>query len=179
LKLPPIYGYVIWLLPEKKRANELQKIIGELARTFHSIPFHPHITLTPCPDDMPFEKLKAICEDLANNFKPLEPDSLKISSLNNNYQSLYIQIKRSDQLIELRKTARSKTGLEPDHSYMPHLSLFYGFLSDDQRREITGRLSSSIPERIHADQLALVQLNGTPDTWQIVHSVHLSMNEEK
>lgn len=174
MKLPPIYGYVIWLLPEKKRATELQKIIGELAQSFHSIPFHPHITLTPCPDERPFEKLKAICEDLANEFNPLELHSLKISSLNNNYQSLYIQINNSDQLAELRKTARSKTGLEPDHSYMPHLSLFYGLLSDDQRREITSRLSSSIPKTIFADKLALVQLNGTPETWRIVRTVYLS-----
>lgn len=179
MKLPPIYGYVFWLLPDKESSQDLREHIEELARTYHSISFPPHITLTPCPDDMPLTKLKTICRELAQNFNPLELDSLKIGSMNNNYQSLYIQIKRSGRLLELRKAARQITGTDLDDSYMPHLSLFYGFLSDDQRREITDRLSRSMPEKIIADRLALVQLNGTPDTWQMEHSVCLSTSEEK
>ena len=178
MKLPPIYGYVIWLLPEQERSRELRGIIEELAQTCHSVSFVPHITLTPCPDDIPLAKLKSICEKLAKNVDPLQLDTLEIGSLNNNYQSLYIQIKKSGQLIELRESARKEAGLDQEDSYMPHLSLFYGFLSDKRRSEITDSLKDFIPEKIIANQLVLVQLNGTPDTWQVVYSVSMAMSEK-
>lgn len=179
MELPPIYGYVIWLLPEKKSAVKFQKIIEGLAQTYRSISFPPHVTLTPCPDEQPFENLKIICNELARNFKPFQLDILSTGSLNNEYQSLYIQINKSVQLAELRKSARKKVGLHQEVSYMPHLSLFYGFLSDDQRREITDTLVRSIQGKFIAGRLALVELKGTPDIWQIVYSVSMEISGEK
>jgi len=137
---------------------------------YSSTPFVPHITLTPCPKNRTLSTLKKISEELSGEINPPHLNTLKIDSLNNHFQSLYIQFSETEPLHKLRKSARKMVGFKKDEPYLPHLSLFYGYLTNDQRKLIKSEVADQIPDRLTFDRIALTRLNGHPENWQIEHT---------
>ncbi len=165
MNLPELYGYVLWLLPEKKYTDQIYILIQNLAKEYKSHTFFPHITLSSCPDNCSKNFLIHMADQLAEEFSAFSTKTLEIGSLNNEYHSLYIQVNNSKPLLSLRNSARKIMNMKSENDFYPHISLFYGFLTPDQRNRIKISLPGQIPESICMDRIALIRLNGQPDKW--------------
>eukprot|EP00897_Mesotaenium_endlicherianum_P005409 jgi/Mesen1/4897/ME000244S04086 len=137
--------FSLWAMPAEGsplRAR-LQEIISELSQKFSCPAFEPHVTVLGgfgtgqgLSDDEVIYKTKALCKAL----RPYTCHMLDLSRGSVYFQCVYLLIEKNHGV---RLTFISRRSCSPvaretrvvKEGYMPHLSLLYGDLSDEQKGE--------------------------------------------
>ena len=85
---------------------------------------------------------------------------------NEKYTALYIKIKKSNELIDLRKNLENKLKIRSS-DYNPHISLYYGTEKKQKKIKLMKRLPK-LPKKTILKKLCLVDYNETIDKWKIL-----------
>lgn len=163
--------YSLWMKPTGEVANRLKEQIIELSVEHQTPEFPPHVTLLGQLHP-PESELIQHTNTLASSARPLDLTLTEVDYLDRFYQSLFIQVAESQKLKEVRNAACNIFNVS-NNDYMPHLSLLYGDVTDEEK-ELT---IDTVGREFHLDlpikELVLMQTNGKPDQWKQVHSVGL------
>lgn len=182
--------YSLWLIPAPAHAAAFQSVINDLAASQPPAPtFPPHITLlSKIPLTMPASAIRNLAYDAIGAWQASsgvsqshtwQLDLQDPEAGRSFFQSVYAPVQNTDELLALRKALVEAFKHELPNGYAsrefaPHLSLFYGDVSDDVRRNVVKRASDTLKERTaEIARLAIVRMMGTTQEWQVVDSLAL------
>lgn len=162
------FTYSLWLQPTGDIAYRLQERIKKLSQKHQTPFFAPHVTLL---GGLSFSQteITSLTDTLASSLQPFELLLTKAGYRNEYYQSLFIYVKESGKLKELRKIACQMFDIE-NKEFMPHLSLLYGDLSQKEKERILNIIGREFHIRFPVSSIAVMQTNGKPNQWKKVHS---------
>jgi len=161
--------YSLWLEPSGDIAYKLQERIKKLSKENGTPVFSPHVTLLGGLKASK-EELIPLANTLASSAMPFELQLTKAGYLDTFYQSLFIHVNESPQLLELRKTACRLFDCGDENSYMPHLSLLYGDISKNEKQRILNMIGREFYINFTVKNIVLMHTDGKPDKWRKVHA---------
>ena len=160
-------GYSLWILPEKKILNKLQKIITLNSKKYNLPDFIPHITINNYSD-------KSILDDLS--FKKDKKFKVYVCDLkkkNKFYHSIFLEIMLKKKLINFHKNTKKKTF---KNKFDPHLSLIYS-----NNKIIKEKIFNEIKKNnnfknfsFFCDKVAFIKFNEITNQWKIIKLFELT-----
>lgn len=159
----------LWLRPFGDIAFSLQQRINKLSDTYGSPSFEPHVTLL---SGMRYGETELIqlTDTLAGALEPFNIVLTSAGYKNAYYQSLFVHVKKSDELMNAHHTARQLFGYDAGEEFMPHLSLMYGDFSQEEKERILSIMGREFHLRFRVHSLLLVKTEGKPDDWKKIHT---------
>ena len=165
-------SYWIWGQFSEKQHNYLNTLKNEVQNNLKSPDFNVHITLTG-----PY---KSINKKFVNSIKlfserqssiDLELNSYKIKD--EFYQSFYISVTLSEDLIKLRSSIYYLYPFFPQKKYSPHISLAYGNHLYKDKKNLISTMRTPI-NHVCMDRLSLVYVNEEKEIWNMLESFYFS-----
>jgi 2'-5' RNA ligase len=143
-----------WLIPAAGPVrDQLATTIGRIAAEQGTPVFEPHVTLAPRTDCEPGEAVRALTP-VASQAATLDISLSAVGQEQVYFRSLFLRADPSAQLTQLHESARQALRLA-EAPYMPHLSLLYSDLTDEQKQPIAAGLDLVLPLTI---QIRAIQL---------------------
>lgn len=145
--------------------------------------FPPHVTLLPDIPRSEYEVLTA-AKHLAATLEPFQVDFERVASGHAFFQCVYLLVAREPKILDAWRAACEACGLPArPGEYMPHLSLVYADIPEDQRRKmastIHGKLFAGpggVRDGFVADTIAVMRTpadDRTLSSWKMVGEVRL------
>ena len=134
-------GYSIWLEFDEKSTATLKEDISDLASTYGSPRFHPHMTLIG-DIDRSFDQVAGLTEKFAECSYPSTLEVQHVRVTNNYFMALFLVM---DIPAKLARIWRSFACLANSDTYMlddPHVSLAYGNINPKAGEEMVSQLES-------------------------------------
>jgi 2'-5' RNA ligase len=163
-------------------------MIKAVSKMENSPSFIPHITIVSFPLPTDIRPIEPVLATLRNEFVDLKPrfQSLHIGS--SYFVSVALALQQTDQLMRFHERIRaelsSDLGLKaPDKPFFPHISLFYGEVSMEKRRNIATSIrgvagarlieqgdSIMIDDYDHfiPDEVWVVKAEGRVEEWEVL-----------
>lgn len=173
VSLPPLSGYSIWLLPEQKDFEFIREIIRELADFSGSVLFSPHCTLHSFPAETGHEKMNNVVDNLLRQTGKLTIPVKDIRSDNQNYQSLYVQLKYTQELKQIKKECTNNQDPKAVENYQPHISLYYGNMELSEKKKFRTKFKNILPDAVTFDRLAIIKLEENVENWETLRETEL------
>lgn len=158
-------AFTVWLVPSGETGERLRELIEALARENGGPAFAPHLTLVGGLRGAGGE-LAAKLVGLGPTFRPVER-RLQDPAIGDTYhQCVLLDVGRTEPLAGLRSAVQTALGAR-DSAFRPHVSLVYGDLPAERRREIAAdpRVVSLEQEVCWAERLERWAVEGPTDRW--------------
>ena len=137
-----------------------------LSEEYGAPSFEPHITVAG-GIEKPVDLLRETVQEVADQMEPMTLSVTNTDYRDTIYQSLFIHVAPNDALLALRERCLSRLKLE--HTpYMPHISLLYKKLQEEEKKHIIDRVGSRFDMVFKPDKLYLVNTSGSPEQWREV-----------
>jgi 2'-5' RNA ligase len=167
-------GYHIFLEPDNSVREHVQGVITTLAEVFGGPVFTPHVTLLArIPGDSDEEIIQK-AERLASLMEPFSISLAEVDSRSAYFQACFLKLVSEDQVITYHHHAKEIFDIDTLHPYTPHMSLFYGNLTDLEMVEL--RSAINLPEEqlvFEVNKLHIYRTPGTVETWEKIAEVLL------
>lgn len=180
-------GISLWLMPPQKERNALRKVIDNIAEEQHSDTFEPHITLASLSPGTSTEGWMDIITAQLQHHAPILATLNKVRTGTTFFHSVFADIQWDKQLLVFRDdiVASITQGRVPDPrlqpDWCPHISLFYGSPSHEEREGIikdlegTGVVQQDEEtctvtkiQRFEANEVWIVQTDGHVKEWKVL-----------
>lgn len=161
--------YSLWLEPSGDIAFRLKEQIDKLSEKYGTPVFPPHVTLLGNLNYKEHE-LTTLANTLASSLDPFELELTKAGYEDDFYRSLYIHVEATMHLMDIHKMACQLFEADYEEKYVPHLSLLYGKLSQDEKERIINNIGRSFHIHFPVKSIVIMQTEGTPDQWKKVHT---------
>ncbi|PON54648.1 2',3'-cyclic-nucleotide 3'-phosphodiesterase [Parasponia andersonii] len=126
--------YSVWALPPDEVGARLKKLMEGLRDEFGGAQFEPHITvvgaISSTADDA-LNKFRSACEGL----KAYNASVDRVATGTFFYQCVYLLIHPTAEVAEACSHCTGHFGYKSSTPYMPHLSLLYGDLTEDEKKK--------------------------------------------
>lgn len=165
--------YALWLRPFGDIAFSLKQRIRKLSEAHGSPLFEPHVTLLGGLTNSEVE-LVQMTNTIAISLKPFDVVLTRAGCRDTYFQSLFVYVEPSKELMNARKTAERLFGYESDEKFEPHLSLMYGNYPREQKERILNSMGREFHIRFPVDHLLLIQTGGDPSAWKKSHTAEFS-----
>lgn len=166
-------GYSIWIMPDALEGERYADIIRLFSSTYSTPFFEPHVTLLGGLSGSEDSLIKGT-SDIASSIHSFMIQFDKIGYLEEYFRSLFVLLKRDAELEHIWKAASARFHLRID-SYMPHMSLIYGFIPEEEKQEIIKKITvNGIGNGFLAKKLALYSTEGSVERWEKICSFDLS-----
>lgn len=163
--------FAIWLLPNHKDTEYLQKIINKLSLKFNSPKFLPHITIYGLLS-LDLNKIEKVIKNSIYEIKPFVVNKKEIEESDNIWKSLFINIEKNNKLF-LINNKLSEGFIEINKKeFSPHISLLYAKLTKLQKLEIIKNLK--IKNEIEINRIAILKFSKNINKWKIVKVFELT-----
>ncbi|HEY4471909.1 MAG TPA: hypothetical protein VGN21_12105 [Stellaceae bacterium] len=113
----------IWLRPEDRQEQTLQRLIGRLAEEHGTVPFAPHLTVCGVPGDLGVLDAAAAYVRGCGLLPITVTKRAVTGAVITPFRAVFIEVENSPQLREFRERLREIVGA-PD-LIPPHISLLY------------------------------------------------------
>ena len=110
-------------------------------------------------------------------FNSVGPVNITFSGLGSNpnyYQACFLQAEINSELIKLRTDLKSFFSISSNHTFNPHLSLFYGALTSFQLAEVAHLTGFSRPFSVPFNNVEVYKIQGDTSSWERIDSIPLS-----
>lgn len=157
-------GLSLWLVPELSCEARFVRIIDELGRQWGTPRFAPHVTLLGSVSGIE-DQILAESERLAAQLDPVALRFLELGWSDQFYRAFYVVVEKQPPLLRAHAAAARVFRRSPDPDYLPHLSLAYGDLEDEQKlraRRVVERDFGTC----RAERLDVVRTTGPPESWE-------------
>ena len=148
--------------------NRLQKRVNDL---FNGPDFIVHLTLSGPFYDLDDATIGGI-EDLAENNNMIEMTTNGYGIEDSIFQSFYVQIQESSELINLKGRLDDLLNIKPK-DFNPHISLFYGNIRQTLKQEVISKLETP-PEVITLDRISIVEIIDDVESWEVLYTYPLT-----
>ena len=164
-------GFWIWGQFDNQSTINLNKIYKNINDNLKGPLFEIHLTLSG--------PIKNKNKEIINKFfllkkmiELIEIETVDYLYSENYYESLFIKIKKSNELMDLKFTIDKIFNLS-NKEYNPHISLFYGNTLEEKKLEIISKISKP-PKRIKLKKLCLVNIEENINKWKIEDKIVLN-----
>lgn len=163
--------YALLIIPPPEIKIILEKIILQLSDKYKGPKFETHLTLLGRIDSDEktiIEKTK----ELAQQIKPFFLTLGEISFSNTYFQSVFVRIKSTAELMDANLKAKEKFHM--DYCiFMPHISLLYGNHSMKLREKITSEIE--LPQNLYftVDKIIVTPDTNNPADWKHLAEINL------
>ena len=165
-------GIWIWMMPDGKLKEKIERIINALGKEFSCPLFVPHVTLAGSNDIDEKTMIKKTGE-LSNRIKPFKIKLDGFGYSDNYFSSLFILTKKTKDLMDANSMARKIFEITTN-DYTPHMSLIYtDKLSEDQKKDIIRKLGK-LKGEFEVKNLSLFATIGPVGKWHKIKEFHLS-----
>lgn len=161
----PLEAASLWLTPEGETAERLAVWIGRFAERLNTARFAPHVTLLSGLSGDPLalrEPTRAAAAELA----PFEVHLDTVDGRDEHFRCLFVRAAEPAALAAAHATAARAFGRAPDPSFLPHLSLVYGTLAPERKRDLAREAASLLDVRFEARSLRLWSTAGPVASWR-------------
>lgn len=145
LILPSVPGaFSYWMMPEPESLSCWQPVVDQLAETYGGQKFEPHATVYFSSYQVGMDPKEAL-----GSINPLQIE-LRVAALEFSEvftKTCYIQFEPNEELASLSMNLQQRTN-GALFALNPHMSLFYGRLTDQQRDEIKRYVEPKLPDTI-------------------------------
>lgn len=151
--------------------SRLAREISRLSQKLSTPPFEPHITLLGrimLPEGKVLERSK----HLAGRLRPFRIELADIDHLDEFFRCVFVNVRQGKAIMKARQAA-SRVFARRWAPYMPHVSLIYGKLPADRRKEIAKGLSLLAGQVFYVHKLALYRVNGPVRQWKCIETFDL------
>ncbi|KAF3777281.1 Cyclic phosphodiesterase [Nymphaea thermarum] len=124
--------YSVWAIPPETVRPRLKALMENLKNEFGGPEFGPHITMVGA---IRLNRKDAIAKLVASS-EGLKPIKCRISSVSKGtffYQCIYLLVHPDDEVMEASRHCTEHFGYVSSSPYMPHLSLLYGDISEEEK----------------------------------------------
>lgn len=154
--------------------DRLAGLIRRLAERFSTPPFPPHVTLLPGIDDPREEETLATCRTLAAAIRPFTVRLAGVEGRAEPFRCLFARAEASALLLATHAAAARAFGREPDAPFFPHLSLVYGAVPDETKREIATDVAPLVAPSFPVARLHLWRTDGPVGDWRELGALDLT-----
>lgn len=165
-------GYALWLVPEEPMFSLLTDDICRLSHRYSTPLFEPHVTLLSGITTEEHDTLEKTAS-LANSLKPLRLELDGVGYLDEYFRYVFIRVVPTAQVTQAHAAAKEAFGLQNKSPYMPHLSLVYGNLRTEEKKQITEDLGFEKGRIIEVRKLSLFRVSGAPHQWKCIEEFGL------
>lgn len=166
-------GYSLWLRPFGNIAFSLRQRIQKLSKRYDTPDFEPHVTLLGGLNAGEQELIQWT-DMLGHSIAPFDIKLTRLATGNSFYQSLFIEIEKTDELMNARRRAEDLFDVKSTSTFKPHLSLLYSDFSVPEKKRLLNTMSQEIDLQFKATNVLLIKSEGTPDQWDKVHAVNFA-----
>ena len=164
-------GLWIWMMPDDKLKERIQRIINSLGKEFSTPLFVPHVTLAGSNDIGEKIMIKKT-KDLSEQIKPFKIKLDGFDYSDNYFSSLFVLCEKTKDLTNANSLARKSFGIATN-DYMPHMSLIYtDELSEDQKKDIIKKLGK-LKGEFEVKKLSLFATMGPVEKWYKIRDFSL------
>lgn len=163
--------YSLLIIPPPEIKVILEKIILQLSNKYKGPKFEAHMTFLGRIDS----NEKAIIEktkELAQQIKPLFLTLGEISFSNTYFQSVFVRLKSTAELMDANLKAKEIFQID-DRVFMPHISLFYGNHSMELREKIVSEIELPPNLSFTADKIVVTPDTDNPADWKHLAKINL------
>lgn len=128
------YVYSVWAIPSKDVEPRLTKLMDGLRSEFGGPQFRPHVTAVGAislTEDDAIQKFRSACEGL----KVYDASVERVATGTFFYQCVYLLLHPTPEVVETGAHCSNHFGYKSATPYMPHLSLLYNDLSDEEKKK--------------------------------------------
>ncbi|XP_008383549.3 cyclic phosphodiesterase-like [Malus domestica] len=133
--------YSVWALPPDDVAPRLKKLMQGLRAEFGGPQFEPHITVVGAISltlDDALAKFRSASEGL----KAYDAKVDRVATGTFFYQCVFLLINPTPQVVEASAHCSGHFGFKSSTPYMPHLSILYGDLTDEEKKKAQEKAST-------------------------------------
>jgi 2'-5' RNA ligase len=173
-KSPDTTGYHIFVEPQGELRDKMQSIINSLASSYRGPVFTPHVTLLPRISGYSEEQVIEKTQELARS---MSPHTVSLGALAGDpafFRALYSEVSNPSELNQYHEIANQLFGLADVNEYKPHLSLFYGNISDETRAQMIEIIEYDVGESFEVNILHVYHTPGAAETWKKIAEVDFS-----
>lgn len=165
--------YSIWAIPSSKAYERLSEVIYFLSKKYYAPIFEPHITII---GGLKGEKNNLInkTEELASKINPYKAELTQISFLNDYFKSLFVNVRKTQEVIRPNFKAERIFNKKSCSEYMPHLSLIYGYLPNKTKSEIINDLGKKFNIEFDVKKFSFFLTGENPHQWDKIQDFKLS-----
>ena len=158
-------GYHLFFLPSGDLFDNLQNNINTLAEKYNGARFEPHATLLARIPKTDESELIIKTKKLVSIMKPFEIEPKEICTEDTYFRALYCKAEPNSELESYHQKSLEIFGVEDVNTYMPHLSLYYGNISQSIKDEMVSSLSLPISMKFLVDRVYLYRTEGEVKDW--------------
>lgn len=155
--------YSIWAIPPQPVYDQLKELIESLAKEYNAPTFEPHMTVLGA-FEAEFEDIQQKVTQHAQITKPLELSLGPISISTTYFQSVFVRVNSTAQLMQLNLATKKMFDVE-NNVFMPHISLLYG-VDEMREREETAQKISLPSVSFTVSELTIVPADPDPQKWE-------------
>ncbi|XP_047951808.1 cyclic phosphodiesterase-like [Salvia hispanica] len=126
-------AYSVWALPPEELKPRLKKLMSGLRSEFGGPEFEPHVTILGAiklTESEARDMFQKACEGL----KPYTATVDKIATGTFFYQCVFLLLHPTPEVVEASDHSCVLFGFKRSTPYMPHLSLLYGDLTEEEKK---------------------------------------------
>lgn len=159
--------YSLWIIPPEGIFEKLAAIISRLSKQHATPSFEPHVTLLG-DISLPEEKVLSKTSELASLFSPFPLRLTTVGYLSAYFRSLFINVEKTEKIMEVQQKARTLFHRESDPAFFPHLSLMYGDFLAETKEGIISEIGADfhLTFEVSSIHLVLCSSNIVPDNWR-------------
>lgn len=148
--------YSVWALPPDDVTERLKKLMVGLRSEFGGPEFEPHVTavgaISLTEDDARY-KLKKACEGLKSYNATVE----KVATGTFFYQCVFLLLHPTTEVMETGAHCWNHFGYKSSTPYMPHLSILYGDLTDEEKKKAQEK-ANALDQTVESLSFPIVRL---------------------
>lgn len=169
-KSASVTGYHIFLEPTGELNSALATVIQTMGASYEGPSFVAHVTLLAhIRDDEATVLHKA--EEIARSAAPFTLTLGDIGHEQVFFRALYIRMEETEQADALHQEARKVFAMPSTDVYMPHLSLLYSNMSEEQKIPIIETLQYPKGESFLVDRVCVYETNGGAESWKKIKEI--------
>lgn len=157
-------AFWLWGQFDPQSTNTLKKIKEETHTSLGGPIFEEHITVSGPLKKQRIGRIASVKKSL-HNLRPITLEVLGYGVKDIYFQSLFLKVKKTKELVLLKKILDKELGLKTAR-YFPHISLFYGNESKDNKHKLIKSLPSA-PKKLILDKISLVDVDENIESWKI------------
>ena len=160
-----VEGASLWLMPDGEVGERLAAWIDRLAERFRTARFPPHVTLLSGLSGEEAD-LVARARLAAAALAPVAVHLDTVEGRDEHFRCLFVRAVEAGPLAAAHAKAAEATGREADPEFLPHLSLVYGTLPEEKKRDLAHEAGSDLDVRFEASTLHLWATTGPVSGWR-------------
>ena len=165
----------LWAIPKKREISSLIDIKNKIDKQLLGPDFPLHMTLSPKFDHSELE-LKKLIPEFSNSISPFEVFFREYGMKEYFFQSFYVAIDLDKKLKEVRSKVCKILKVE-NQIFMPHLSLYYGKQTLQNKKKILEDLPF-VDGKFKVESIYIVSFDPSNVEWKVLNTINLkSLNK--